>query len=180
MISQNAPWYHIYNAIWEVQIDKELACLHKTDNELDCNAVSVNKSATVFGHFLRKISTLSLCSTMRSICRINSHQRFTLKGGMGVPCDIQFEGCKEELEKMQNLLDSIWQDGFSSNQSNYRRSCSSSCTMQALLSNTDSRQRPRLANEIKTWKMRSTLISGCNWSMQFGATITFSMLLLSR
>ena len=173
--------YHIYNAIWEAYIGEELACLRETDNEHEHYAVSVVKSATVVGLLPRKISTL--CSLLiwqgGSIrCRITGHQQYSSdlpQGGMEVPCDLRFEGRKEELEKLQKLLDSfcgenaLLQDGTTSSAAIPRpnptiRNQAAVPAASIIVTDSDSpeKKRPRLADDIETLEtdLETSILNG--------------------
>ena len=102
--------YHMYKEIWEASCRLVFPCLREVGNAFNPFAVSVVRDSDIIGHVPRKISaTCSLILRNRSTvkCTVTGTHQFSrdlAQGGLEIPCQLTFEGEKEYIEKVQNLI----------------------------------------------------------------------------
>ena len=86
--------YHVYQDIWEAELDEELPCQKEPINIVDPFAIAVMKNGTITGHVPRKLS--SVCSLFLDrngsiTCYVTGHKRYSRdlpQGGMAIPCTL--------------------------------------------------------------------------------------------
>lgn len=100
--------YHVYKTIWTPFIGETLLCEPEFGNIEDPYAVKVVDSASVtIGHVPRKISTLCHTFLVRSgsiVCQITGPRRYSVQGGLEVPCNFIFTGSDGDIFKLKKLI----------------------------------------------------------------------------
>ncbi len=99
--------YHVYKAVWDAQIGKELLCATEPGNICDLYAVVVKKSSLTVGHIPMKISTLCSLFLQRSgiiTCQVTSLKRDLGQGGLEILCVLKFEGDAKLVNKVKKFV----------------------------------------------------------------------------
>lgn len=126
-ISSCARGYHVYKDRWKPRIGEKLACVRESANIKDRYAVAVVKKqdhvdkkttkkkksdseeSIIVGHLPRKISCVCSLFIRRGgtiTCKVSGrrHSADLLQGGLEIPCQLIFEGKKEDIEKLTSRL----------------------------------------------------------------------------
>ena len=102
--------HHIYKEVWEPMHGQILQCARERSYRFDPFAVSVVNSEEIVGHVPQKISAacaLFLQHHESIRCKVTGDRRYSSdlpQGGLEVPCDLNFEGEKEYIQKIEKLL----------------------------------------------------------------------------
>ena len=85
--------YHVYQKVWEPQMNETLDCKLEPTNEFDKHAVSVVKSDVVVGHVPQVNSKVCAFFIRRGgsiTCRVTGKRKHG--AGLEIPCIYSFKG----------------------------------------------------------------------------------------
>ena len=112
--------HHVYKNIWTPEIGEELTCRREVGNIHDLHAVAIIHGSTVVGHVPRTISMPCNVFIRRGgmiRCIITGHRQYSLdleRGGLDVPCKLQFEGSQNSVDQLLEKIHSAPVDSQSS------------------------------------------------------------------
>ena len=102
--------YHIYQNIWNAEVDEHFICEREPLNPSDRYAVAVLKDDVVVGHLPRHLSrilSLFLLKDSTIDCVVIGGRRYSSdlpQGGLEIPCKLIFNGKRDDIKKLKHLL----------------------------------------------------------------------------
>ena len=103
--------YHVYGKVWMAVMGEELLCERELENVVDRYAIAVKKldSGITVGHLPKKISRVCGMFTQRGgkiTATVTGRRRYSsdlVQGGLEIPCDLTFNGEKEEILQLKKV-----------------------------------------------------------------------------
>ena len=103
--------YYVYGEVWMAVMGEELLCERELGNVVDRYAIAVKKpdSGITVGHLPKKISRVCSMFTQRGgkiTATVKGRRRYSsdlVQGGLEIPCDLTFNGEKEEILQLKKV-----------------------------------------------------------------------------
>ena len=102
--------YHIYQNIWNAEVDDHFVCEREPLNSSDRYVVAILKDDVVVGHLPRQLSqilSLFLFKNSTIDCVVICRRRYSSdlpQEGLKIPCKLIFNGKRDDIKKLKHLL----------------------------------------------------------------------------